>query len=159
NGKSREPRDVMHYFIPEQLPVLSTLARSFGVSDRWFASAPCETWPNRLFAHTGQSGGQVDNTALPRPFFLTTVFRRLEAHGRTGKFYFHDLRQPAAFPTVGFRFQTFFLFLNPNFFPDPAGGTCPNYSFVEPRYSPSRFWHKVPNDAHPPHNVAYAEQL
>lgn len=25
----------------------------FAISDRWFASAPCETWPNRYFLHTG----------------------------------------------------------------------------------------------------------
>ena len=46
---------------PTQLPVLSELARSFGVSDRWFASAPCQTWPNRFFAHTGTAGGWVNN--------------------------------------------------------------------------------------------------
>ncbi len=74
SGKPLEPRQVMHCFSPEQLPVLSTLARSFGVCDRWFASAPCETWPNRLFAHTGQSGGLVDNGAIPLPLLLTNRF-------------------------------------------------------------------------------------
>ncbi|MGO9391064.1 hypothetical protein [Rhodoblastus sp.] len=27
----------------------------------WHASAPCETWPNRYFAHAGTVGGYVDN--------------------------------------------------------------------------------------------------
>lgn len=35
------PYSVMHYFPPDQVPVISTLARAFGVSDRWHASAPC----------------------------------------------------------------------------------------------------------------------
>ena len=43
------PRDVMHYFKPEQVPVISALAKAFGVSDMWHASAPCQTWPNRFF--------------------------------------------------------------------------------------------------------------
>jgi phospholipase C len=159
NGKAPEPRAVMHYFTPEQLPVLSTLARSFGVSDRWFASAPCETWPNRLFTHTGQSGGQVDNAAVPLPFFLTTVFRRLESRGRSWKVYFQDVPQTAALADLWLRIPTHFRFFDPEFIADAAVGALPNYSFVEPRYFTSRLLRHVPNDAHPPHNVAYAEQL
>jgi phospholipase C len=159
NGKRPEPGAVMHYFVPEQLPVLSTLARSFGVSDRWFASAPCETWPNRLFAHAGQSGGLVDNAAIPLPFFLTTVFRRLEQRGRSWKVYFHDVPQTAALADLWLRIPTHFRFFDPEFLADAAGGSLPNYSFVEPRYFTSRLLRHIPNDAHPPHNVAYAEQL
>jgi phospholipase C len=158
NRKRPEPKAVMHYFIPEQLPVLSTLARSFGVSDRWFASAPCETWPNRLFAHTGQSGGLVDNGA-PRPFFLTTIFRRLEQRGRSWKVYFHDVPQSAALADLWRRIPTRFRFFDPEFLADAAAGSLPNYSFIEPRYFTSRLRQRMPNDAHPPHNVAYAEQL
>ena len=49
---------MMHYFSPDQTPVLSELARAFAVSDRWFASAPCQTWPNRFFTHTGTASGR-----------------------------------------------------------------------------------------------------
>ena len=35
----------------------------------------------------------------------------------------------------------------------------PSYSFIEPRYFTDLFLNKIPNDAHPPHNVAYGEQL
>jgi phospholipase C len=38
---------------PDQVPVLSTLAKQFALCDRWFASAPCQTWPNRWFVHAG----------------------------------------------------------------------------------------------------------
>ena len=51
--KPREPSHAMHYFMPDQVPVLSRLALEFAVCDRWFASAPCETWPNKFFLHTG----------------------------------------------------------------------------------------------------------
>ncbi len=155
----RDPRAVMHCFTPEQLPVLSTLARSFGVSDRWFASAPCQTWPNRLFTHTGRGGGEVNNESTPLPFFLPTVFRRLGSRGRTWKVYFHDMPQTVALFDLWLRVPTHFRFFDPEFVEDAACGRLPNYSFIEPRYFPSRFMHRVPNDAHPPHNVAYAEQL
>lgn len=39
-------RNIMHYFTPKQVPVISALAKQFAVCDRWFASAPCQTWPN-----------------------------------------------------------------------------------------------------------------
>ena len=51
--KPRDPAQAMHHYLPQQVPVLSRLALEFAVCDRWFASAPCETWPNRYFLHTG----------------------------------------------------------------------------------------------------------
>lgn len=59
-----DPKAVMHVYRPEHLPATTLLARSFGVSDRWFASAPCETWPNRYFLHCGTAGGYVNNPAI-----------------------------------------------------------------------------------------------
>ena len=63
-----DPASVMHYFMPKQVPVLSTLAKAFGVSDQWHASAPCQTWPNRFFAHTATAGGYVDNSPPHFPY-------------------------------------------------------------------------------------------
>lgn len=159
SGTSLDPCGVMHRFSPQQLPVLSALACNFGVCDRWFASAPCETWPNRLFAHTGESGGHVNNHTIPVPFFLDTVFRRLELRGRTWRVYFHDVPQTAALADLWLRIPTHFRFFEPEFCEDAANGNLPTYSFIEPRYFTSRLLHRIPNDAHPPHNVAYSELL
>jgi phospholipase C len=159
NSTPLDPRSAMHCFTPEQLPVLSTLARSFGVSDRWFSSVPSETWPNRLFAHAGSSGGAVNNTAIPLPFLLPSVFRRLESCGRSWKVYFQDAPQTASLVDLWLRIPTHFRSFDPEFLEDAADGRLPNYSFIEPRYFTSRLLHRVPNDAHPPHNVAFAEQL
>ena len=51
------PESIMHYYTPEQLPVISMLAKEFAVCDNWFASAPCQTWPNRFFLHCATAGG------------------------------------------------------------------------------------------------------
>jgi phospholipase C len=158
-GVRPQARDIMHCFTPEQLPVLSLLARSFGVSDRWFSSAPCETWPNRLFAHTGSGGGQVNNGSIPMPFRMPSVFRRMGARGHSWRVYFHDMPQTAGLVDLWTRIPRHFRFFAPEFAADAARGCLPNYSFIEPRYFTNRLLRCIPNDAHPPHNVAYAEQL
>ena len=38
-------------------------------------------------------------------------------------------------------------------------GRLPNYTFIEPRYYPSRSAQAIPNDQHPPHHLRYGEQL
>ncbi len=57
-GCGATPGDVMQCFATErQLPVLYALASEFVVCDRWFASMPGPTWPNRFFVHAASSGG------------------------------------------------------------------------------------------------------
>jgi phospholipase C len=56
-----DPKSVMHYFAPAQVPVLSQLAQKFAVCDHWFASAPCQTWPNRWFVHAATADGHENN--------------------------------------------------------------------------------------------------
>lgn len=48
---------IMDAFTPDQLPVLTTLAKNFAVCDGWHASLPGPTFPNRLFAMGASSNG------------------------------------------------------------------------------------------------------
>jgi phospholipase C len=59
---------IMNCFSTEQVPVLTTLAKSFAVCDHWFSSMPGPTWPNRFFIHAASSGGLDDS-----PSHLDTV--------------------------------------------------------------------------------------
>jgi phospholipase C len=158
SGSYRDPGAVMHYFTPEQVPVMSALARAFGVSDRWHASAPCQTWPNRFFAHTGTSLGYVDNNTFHIPFEAPSLLRRLEDRGIYWRVYFHDMPQSILLRDVWkcalSRYRLFGQFLA-----DAHTGALPNYSFIEPRYFTDLFSNLIPNDEHPPHNVLYGEQL
>ncbi|MDD5033371.1 MAG: alkaline phosphatase family protein, partial [Methylococcaceae bacterium] len=63
-------RDIMHYFPPAQVPVLSALARSFAVCDQWHASAPCPTWPNRFFLPAATANGYPNNSPPQFPYLL-----------------------------------------------------------------------------------------
>jgi len=153
-----ECQAVMHYFTPDQVPVISTLARSFGVCDQWHASAPCQTWPNRFFVHTGTSLGYVNNSNFPIPFPAPSIFKRLSDCGKGWRVYFHDVPQSLLLRDIWlealFHFRFFSTFLS-----DAQNGTLPNYSFIEPRYFTDLFLNNIPNDEHPPHNVLYGEQL
>ncbi|HEY6923981.1 MAG TPA: alkaline phosphatase family protein, partial [Steroidobacteraceae bacterium] len=157
-GDWRDPGAVMHYFTPEQVPILSTLAKAYGVCDRWHASAPCQTWPNRFFAHTGTSLGYVDNHAFRIPFEAPSLQGRLQDHGAAWRVYFHDMPQSLLlkdiWPYAISHFRPFGQFLA-----DAHTGSLPNYSFIEPRYFANLFTNHNPNDQHPPHNILYGEQL
>ncbi len=53
--------EIMDTYVPEQIPVLSGLARHFAVSDLWFCSVPSQTNANRAFWSAGTSMGLVTN--------------------------------------------------------------------------------------------------
>jgi phospholipase C len=77
-------------YTPAQLPVLSGIAREFGVFGHWFSEVPSQTFTNRSFWTAGTSSGLVVN--LPARKWFTendaeTIFERLEQHGRTWKVY------------------------------------------------------------------------
>jgi phospholipase C len=152
------PRNAVHFFTPQQVPVISTLAKAFGVSDQWHASAPCQTWPNRFFAHTGTARGHVDNHTFQVPFPAESIFHRLQKAGKSWRVYFHDMPHSMLLGDIWlyalFHFRGFSQFLA-----DAHTGNLPNYSFIEPRYFSDLFLNRTPNDEHPPHNVIYGEQL
>ena len=158
-----DPKAIMHQYTPAQMPVLSSLARAFGVSDRWHASAPCETWPNRYFTHAGTAGGYVNNERSHFPYrwprFLPTIFRRLDSRGYSWRIYFHDLPQAATLVDLWPKILTRFCLYEEEFERHAIAGRLPNYSFIEPRYYPSRSAQAIPNDQHPPHHLRYGEQL
>lgn len=154
----RDPGAVMHYFTPEQVPVISKLAKAFGVCDYWHASAPCQTWPNRFFVHTGTALGFVDNNTFKVPFEADSLFRRLEDCDKSWRVYFHDMPQSILLKDVLTCALAHYRFFG-QFLADAHTGALPAYSFIEPQYFTDLLSNRIPNDQHPPHNVLYGEQL
>src|ERR1017187_652203 len=64
---------IMQSYGSQDANVINQLARSFAVCDRWFASAPSQTWPNRGFVHTGSSDGHINNDDY-EPYDIPTIF-------------------------------------------------------------------------------------
>ncbi|CAB3646502.1 hypothetical protein LMG22037_00637 [Paraburkholderia phenoliruptrix] len=157
-------QDIMGYYPRGFLPALHTLGEHFTVCDRWFSPLPGPTWPNRYFALTGTSKGQV---GMPsgldglNPKWYTeqdqdTIFDRLNSAEKTWRVYFYDFpaslllrNQRKAENLANYRyFDTFFR--------DAAGpaDAFPEFVLIEPKY-----FGEAQNDDHPPHNVMKAEKL
>lgn len=175
--KNAAPGDVMAAFTESQLPVTTLLAKSFGVSDAWFASCPTQTYPNRFFASCATSGGYVDDTdyflhleLLPK---LTSVFELLDAGGGPNaakwKVYYHDIPLSAMNEYVSlalllhdnvahFDRSDFSSDRRRTFQEDVAARTLPQYSFIEPRYGLPLATLPV-NSNHPPFDVRFGERL
>lgn len=149
------PVDIMHCFLPGQVPALSALARSYAVCDHWYAAAPCQTWPNRFFVHTGTANGYENNSPVHFPYDMNTVFNVLDGQLPHGwEVYFHDFPQALTLSKLWDHldhFRPFEDFLN-----DAQLGQLPSYAFIEPRYFADLDW---PNDMHPPHDVGYGDRL
>jgi phospholipase C len=149
--------------------VIWNIARNFAVSDFWYASAPCQTWPNRGFVHTGSSDGHInnDNSEL---YDIQTIFNCLVEQGISWGVY-HDTFYTPSFTHLQFpkldlhplNFHPFTKFKNLCSAPanSPADKKIPSYSFLEPRFITELVGIKLhhPEDYHPPHNVCIGEQF
>jgi phospholipase C len=125
-------RLVMRGLASEAVPVLSTLAREFGVCQRWFSSVPGETWPNRNFFHAGSSSGAVN---IELGFYRErTIFQALDKAGRRWKVYYGQFPPEVfCFPYVLERSIECSGRLK-DLFDDLEHGTLPTYAFVEPHH-------------------------
>ncbi len=129
--KNNEMNAVTYY--PESyVPVLSSMARRFSISDRHFASVMGETMPNLQYVHSGTSNGAKDN-----PIELDvgiwpqeTIFDQLAAANVPARFYYTDFPYNLCF---GEKAATYTSSLN-RYYEDASRGTLPNYSFVEPGF-------------------------
>jgi len=156
---TNDPKAVMHGFSQNQLPVLSALAKAFGVCDRWHASAPNQTWPNRFFVHTGTAAGHVNNSPPRFPYEMPTIFNKLTAKQCSWRIYYHDIPQAATLTQIWSELPDHLYSFEEDFMADAMSGRLPNYSFIEPRYFSDPLLCRMPNDQHPPHNVLFSERL
>jgi phospholipase C len=148
-----EYAQIMTGYTPEQMPVMSSVARGFATFDHWFCDVPTCTLPNRSFFHTGTSSGYVINwppiESFPVHNAANTLFDQLDAAGLQWRIYcdppchasltgiIHAARLRAKFATN--------VFSTDQFFEDAARGELPTYSFIEPQII--GYAH---NDMHPP---------
>ena len=159
-----DARQIMSRYKPDRdVPALATLARQFAVCDLWFASAPCQTWPNRFFVHTGTADGHENNNPQSLFFKMPTVFDSFDRAPSKPSWalYHHDLPQTLTLSDLMRKAPHFHMF--DTFVRHARKGVLPNYSFIEPRYySDIRLFPpqiNLPNDMHPPHVVCFGDQL
>jgi phospholipase C len=124
----------MGYYTPEVLPFAYSLANAFTVANRWFASAPAPTYPNRRFMLAGTAyGGTVTNvnTLLDSPPPNGTIFDVLSSHRINWCDYFTDVPMTAVIPSIIVKHADHHAHID-KFFHDCQAGTLPAVSFVDP---------------------------
>jgi phospholipase C len=164
-GSTAEDRqEIMGYYGLGKLPALHALAKEFTICDRWFSSMPGPTWPNRFFALTGTSNGEIEmpsgSQQTDPSWYLhqtqDTIFDRLNEAKKKWKVYYYDfpnswllLRQLQPGNVLNYRhIDEFFNTDSRN------AAAFPDFVFIEPKY-----FGQDQNDDHPPHNVMKAEKL
>jgi phospholipase C len=130
---------IMTGYTPEQVPVLSGIAREFGVFDHWFCEVPSQTFMNRSFWTAATSSGLVVNHPATKWFTKNdaeTIFERLEQHGKTWKIYVREPQPLAIHGVIHFSRLKDRLATNvvpfAEFERDAAAGTLPDFSLIEP---------------------------
>ncbi|WOL09539.1 non-specific phospholipase C4 [Canna indica] len=153
------PATVMNGYKPAAVPVYASLAREFAVCDRWFASMPASTQPNRLYVHSATSHGFTSNDTqkLVEGLPQKTIFDSLHEAGFSFGIYYQfppatlfyrNLRQLKYIPS----FHPFGSFKD-----HCKKGKLPNYVVIEQRWFDLKLF--PGNDDHPSHDVFEGQKL
>ena len=153
--------NVMKCFTAQTLPVLSTLAKQFGVCDQWFSSVPGSTIPNRLFTHAAHSGGSLTQDAILGPLKLKTIFEVLDDPENP-----YNYRIYTGTAGGSILLTNLYLIHHQNgfhpyseFIDDCAHGDLPAYTFIEPRYDDDVANGLYANSQHPDFPIDEGEAL
>ncbi|CAA6654039.1 unnamed protein product [Spirodela intermedia] len=169
-------RYVMNGFRPEMVAVYADLVEEFAVCDRWFASVPASTQPNRLYIHSATSHGATGNLVRHVPLSLSlslsiylstffsrgypqrTIFENIHDAGLSFGIYYQNIPATLFYRNLRkLKFLPKFHPFEPAFFSHAAAGRLPNYAVVEQRYMDSK--DRPANDDHPSHDVYEGQML
>ena len=156
-GNLRNAEKIMNAFTPDVVPVLSSLARNYGVCDHWFASIPSQTLCNRSFMQAGTSSGFVNNGGSDGILFINetpTIYNVLFDARKSWKVYCGGWTITSLVLLT--QKQVWDFALEPGHFEHVSDfledaqkpGGLPEYSFIEPNYIDSVV-HGPENDMHP----------
>ena len=179
-GCGGDPGCVMGYYDGADVPVYDHLAEEFAVCDRWFASVPGSTLPNRLYALCGVAAGSRDDRPLHVPplYHQPSFIRQLDAHRVSWRWYSFDpgtLRLADAhylvghhqrfgyFSKTGLPWKTVFdISCNPrisSFLEDAAAGTLRSVSWIDPAFTNFNPLGFPVNDDHPMADIKDGQDL
>lgn len=153
-------KTVMSGFKPAVLPVYTALVNEFAVFDRWFASVPASTQPNRFYVHSATSHGATSNVRkdLIHGFPQRTIFDSLDENDLTFGVYYQNIPATLFFKSLrklkhAIRFHDYQL----KFKLHAKNGKLPNYVVIEQRYFDVKEF--PANDDHPSHDVALGQKF
>jgi phospholipase C len=124
--------DSMAYWEEADLPFYYSLAKTFCLGNRWFCSAPCQTYPNRRFLQAGTAFGLIatDTSSVTEYPPNGTIWDRLHSLSISWTNYFTQV------PTTAIIFDTVTKYPQnivpiARFYADCAAGTLPAVSMVD----------------------------
>jgi phospholipase C len=147
-GGDRSRKQVMEYLTRAQVPVSWALADAYTTCDRYFCSVMGPTWPNRMFWHSGDSGGLTTNDFPTGGFTWPSIYHRLDDKGVPWRYYFTDLPVLALIDTLDKEGRVWMI---DEFFADAQFGRLPPVAYVDPGFGT--------NDDHPPHHPILGQQF
>lgn len=151
---------VMNGFKPDSVPVYKELVSEFGVCDRWFASLPSSTQPNRLYVHSATSHGTMSNdtNALIKGFPQKTIFESVEESGFSFGIYYQDPPTTLFYRNLRkLKYVDNFHQFDLHFKRHCEKGKLPNYVVIENRYFDTKLF--PGNDDHPAHDISEGQKF
>jgi phospholipase C len=153
HGENTTDDQTISYYNHDDLPFYYSLAETFAISDRHFASVLGPTFPNRSYLMAATSFGHLTtNDSVPpvvgyKPI-TGTIFDLLDKNGISWADYFQDVPQSGSFrPPLDSHNQLLSVFLR-----QAAGiGSLPDVSFLDPNFGVTG--HALENDEHPPTDI------
>ena len=129
-------KTIMSAFAPDDIPVHKALVQEFAVVDRWFASVPSSTQPNRQYLHSATSHGLMSNNqdlllaGLPQK----TIFESVEEGGLSFGIYYQQVPNTLFYRNLRqVKYLDNFRPYDLTFKDHARRGTLPNYTVIEPR--------------------------
>jgi phospholipase C len=145
----------MGFYDRRTLPFYYGIANEFSIADRYFASVPGPTFPNRFYLLTGTSFGYTSNVV--KTYTQKTIFQSLDEATTpvSWKIYLASAQVELLFKYVQDH-AAGHVFPISQYFTDAANGTLPQVSFVE---SNGFGTVNTETDEHPPANVQVGEKF
>ena len=144
-----DPFAIGYYAAPD-LDFWRQASTDWTVCDRYFAATMAETYPNRFYQHAARTD-RLHNSSTTS--LLPTIWDRLAAAGRTGRYYFSDIPFTALWGT---KYASISEPVS-QFLSDCAAGSLPDVSYVDPRFVDESSG--TSGDDHPHGDVRSGEQF
>jgi phospholipase C len=145
----------MGFYNVNDLPFYSSLYSTFAMGDRYFASVPGPTFPNREYLLAGTSFGHIMNDLPATGLTGRSIFNELDEAGVSWKIYFSDVPAGFLFAYVRAHAAGHVVPVS-QYFVDAAAGKLPQVSFVDPMFGGTK---NTETDEHPPANIQVGQQF
>jgi phospholipase C len=171
--------DIMGYYDGSEVNVYDLLAREFTICQRWFASLPSDTFPNRSYALTGGLDPQLLGSdglpttpstdgvmKSPPAYTRKTIFEFLRDSGIEWTIYF-DFGIPFGLMFKAFAQDAYYTqrmrwledFPAQDFISKAKTGDLPPVSWIDPYFSDVPHAPSTANDDHPAGNISRGQYL